>query len=599
MIECKITAVGGLRAWVTVGAAVLAVGVPASATAATWTTAGVPHGLTGARVVADPSVAGRAYLSVPLSSAVWVTEDRGAHWVQRSAQESFYGFFVFPGPPNLLVAFSGSREVWRSVDQARTWTLVGCCAAAIDPNNPQRLIGFDAQRRLQRSTDGGATWQPATEVAGPLAEFAYTFDGAGRLWALSGTGAVFRSNDLGTTWSVVTGVPDGVLSPVAGDPSRLWVGPWRSLDGGSIWQRSGPLEASCDGSPPLGPGSPLAVWTLGCNGLYRSTDGGDVWTRMTGTAEHSWAAGSSVGVLAGGQVALVGGWQGPWLVEDGHPPQYRGDSLPRLITGPQLADPAVPGRAYSGTFMTTDAGATWVPSPGAPPSSLARVGQRLLGATEDAVVARPASGGTATTLRAGAATVASDPGGRRAFVVSGGRVLTTTDGLALRLLPTQVLAGAATSTNEIAVAAGGRQGRTVAIEFARPRTKLAVSQDGGRSFFVRPLGPGVGRVFVDAVDGRLILVLDPAGNLTVSRRGGKSFGGHMPFVSAVAVDPSRRGRWYIVQRGKLLRTVDAGRTWRAMAGPPTLSFALSAGRGRLWAADIRTIWWLPLGTARP
>lgn len=584
------------------GAAVVAVGVPSFASAATWTSRATPHGLLRAGVVADPSVPGRAYLvSFGGSAVVWMTEDRGAHWVRHFAPESVGSFSVFAGPPDLLVAITLDRTVWRSVDQARTWHQVGCCAYAVDPNDPQRLIGIDSPTgKLQRSPDGGASWQPATTVAGPLAGFTYTFDGGGRLWALSGTGAVFRSTDLGTTWAVVSGVPDGILTPVASDATRLWVGPWRSLDGGGSWQRSGPPDAACDGVPSPGPGSPPAVWTLNCNGLHRSTDGGDLWTLMAGTAEHVWTPGvTSVGVLAGGRAAIVGGWQGPWLVEDGHPPQYRGDGLPSLVTGPQLADPSVPGRAYSSTFMTTNGGATWAPLPGAPPLGLARVGQRLVAATQDALVSRPAAGGTATTLRAGRATVASDPGGRRLFVVSGDRVSTSTDGRTLRLLPTRVLDGS--ETGVVAVAAGGRLGRTVALEYTHGRTRLAVSQDGGRSFFSRPLGPGVGKVLVDAVDGRLILVLDPAGNLTISRHGGRQFGSHRPFVSSVAVDPSRRGRWYIVQRGKLLRTVDAGRTWQPMAGPSRRGAvgALTAGRGRLWTAAIDRISWLPLAVARP
>ena len=59
-----------------------------------------------------------------------------------------------------------------------------CCAYAEvdDPNDPQRLIGIDSPTgKLQRSTDGGASWQPATTVAGALAQFVYAFDGAGRL----------------------------------------------------------------------------------------------------------------------------------------------------------------------------------------------------------------------------------------------------------------------------------------------------------------------------------------------------------------------------------------------------------------------------------
>lgn len=121
-----------------------AVGVPSFASAATWTS-GFPRGLTDATVVADPSVPGRAYLTVFDSSAVWATEDRGAHWVPRASQDALWAFAVYPGPPNMVVAIASSREVWRSVDQARTWQRVGCCAEAIDPNDPQRLIGINAE----------------------------------------------------------------------------------------------------------------------------------------------------------------------------------------------------------------------------------------------------------------------------------------------------------------------------------------------------------------------------------------------------------------------------------------------------------------------
>lgn len=458
--------------------------------------------------------------------------------------------------------------------------------------------------KLQRSTDGGASWQSAATVGPaptPNSFFRYRFDGGGRVWAESGTGTVYRSADLGTTWTVVTGVPDGFLSAVAGDAARLWVGPWRSLDGGGGWQRSSPPGPECDAAPALGPGSPLAVWTLGCTGLYRSTDGGDLWTLMAGTAEHAWTDPStSVGVLAGGQAAIVDGWQGPWLVEDGRPPQYRAEGLPPMTGGPILADPSVPGRAYAGTFMTRDGATTWTPSPGLPALGLARAGQRLVAATAESVVSRPAAGGSTTTLLAAPAHVAPDPLGRRAWIVTGDRIHTSSDGVHLRQLPTRLLDGARPEPDEIAVAAGGRLGRTLAIEFFRNGSKLAVSQDGGRSFFVRKLGFGGRTLAVDAIDGRLIIVLDATGTLSISRHGGRQFGSQVRFVSAVAVDPTRRGRWYIVRRGRLLRTVDAGRTWQPLTPPSGGGIsALSAGRGRLWAATATRISWLPLAAARP
>ncbi len=147
----------------------------------------------------------------------------------------------------------------------------------------------------------------------------------------------------------------------------------------------------------------------------------------------------------------------------------------------------------------------------------------------------------------------------------------TAAAVAFRLFPT------------LPVAAGGGGTTLVVLGARRGNPVIALSRDAGRTFRVRSspvlverLGRRRGRPAIAAIDNR--------GRLHRSRDGGRHFRTVLRAVSALAVDPDRRGHWYAARGSRLSVTTDGGATWRLVQSPPgaPVISALSACAGRLW-----------------
>lgn len=146
--------------------------------------------------------------------------------------------------------FHNRNRLLRSTDGGTTWTTLlqmpfryaRVTALAEDPRDPQQLwaafiqLGFEPLTGgIYRSTDGGAHWS-LSRMTRNLPVFALAVDpsNSNRVWAAS-AGAVFLSEDGGTTWvSSSEGLPavdvlDLRLDPF--DPDTLYAG----TDGGSVY----------------------------------------------------------------------------------------------------------------------------------------------------------------------------------------------------------------------------------------------------------------------------------------------------------------------------------------------------------------------------
>ncbi|HUH13035.1 MAG TPA: hypothetical protein VMK65_07990, partial [Longimicrobiales bacterium] len=208
--------------------------------------------LTGWRVteVQDVALMGeRLYAATPYG--VWVSEDGGSAWAERSA-----------GLETPDATFVSSVRV--------------------DRERPGRvLIGTEAG--LFVSDDGGGRWRPLP-LAGPVRSLRQSPHEA-RRWAaaLEGRGAAV-SEDGGLTWRVAGGLPAGTtFYELEWDPHEvgvLWGGGWRtgvlrSADLGASWQGRGAglPDPSIHGlALPRGRPGVIFAGTLG-EGLFRSGDG--------------------------------------------------------------------------------------------------------------------------------------------------------------------------------------------------------------------------------------------------------------------------------------------------------------------------------------
>jgi len=323
-----------------------------------------------------------------VGGGVWKTENSGHTWNPISDEGipigSIGAIAVAPSNPNIVYVGTGEPDIrsqisygdgmYKSTNAGKTWTHIGLEATrqiarvVVDPTNPNRIyvaaLGhvYDAnpERGVYRSTDGGATWKKvlfktsdpnnvgaadlAIDPKNPRILYASLWATRRPPWSVYAPtnlpgGGLYKSTDGGDTWKPLAGgfptdqfVGRIGIAVAPSNPNRVWavvddLGSASARGGGGGGGggagRGAPAAA---GAPPAGRGA--AAGTGG--GVYISDDAGATW-RLVNSENRLWGRG--------------------WYFES--------------IT----VDPTNPDRAYdinTSTYMTTDAGKTWVPIKGAP-----------------------------------------------------------------------------------------------------------------------------------------------------------------------------------------------------------------------------------------
>jgi photosystem II stability/assembly factor-like uncharacterized protein len=303
-----------------------------------------------------------------VGGGVWKTENSGHSWYPISDEGipigSIGAIAVAPSNPNIVYVGTGEPDIrsqhsygigmYKSTDAGKTWTHIGLEHSehigriAVDQTNPNRVyvavLGhvYDSnpERGLYRSTDGGTTWKKvlfnqkmpndvgAIEVAidprNPRVVYASLWATRRPPWSVYAPtnlpgGGLYKSTDGGDTWKQLTGgLPTGDyvgkigMAIAPSNPNRIWA----AVDdtGGAVAQTRGG-----GGGASTAPG-----------GIYLSDDAGATWKRVNNES-RLWGRG--------------------WYFSE------------------MAVDPTNPDRAYvmnTATFMTMDAGKSWVPVKGAP-----------------------------------------------------------------------------------------------------------------------------------------------------------------------------------------------------------------------------------------
>jgi len=113
-----------------------------------------------------------------------------------------------------------------------------------DPTQPSTLyVGTYYQEGLRKSTDGGLTWSQPIKLQSGVYSLAIDPQKAATLY-LGSYGAVFKSSDSGSTWTLASGAyfANQILNCLAIDPrnsNTLYAGTdqglFRTIDGGASW----------------------------------------------------------------------------------------------------------------------------------------------------------------------------------------------------------------------------------------------------------------------------------------------------------------------------------------------------------------------------
>jgi photosystem II stability/assembly factor-like uncharacterized protein len=308
-----------------------------------------------------------------VGGGVWKTENSGRTWFPIADDPktgipigSIGAIAVAPSDPNIVYIGTGEPDirsqhsygigVFKSTDAGHTWRFIGLAETrqigkiVVDPADPNRVyvaaLGHvyraNSQRGVYRTTDGGAHWtkiladakEPdnvgavdlALDPQNPKTIYASLWATRRPPWAvyaptnLSG-GGLYKSTDGGDTWhQLTTGLPtDGFIGKIG-----VAVAPSNSNrvyavvdDLGTAISPSFRILASANATKPSG-------------GIYLSDDAGATW-RLVNSERRLWGRGWYFGQIA--------------------------------------VDPVNPDRAYdvnTATYMTLDAGKTWIPVKGAP-----------------------------------------------------------------------------------------------------------------------------------------------------------------------------------------------------------------------------------------
>jgi photosystem II stability/assembly factor-like uncharacterized protein len=310
-----------------------------------------------------------------VGGGVWKTENSGRTWFPIADDPqtgipigSIGAIAVAPSDPEIIYVGTGEPDirsqhsygigVFKSTDAGKTWHSIGLAETrqigkiVIDPSDPNRVyvaaLGHvykaNAERGVFRTTDGGAHWKKilasekdpddvgavdlALDSQNPKTIYASLWATRRPPWAVYAPsnlpgGGLYKSTDGGETWHQLTnGLPTDEFVGKIGiaiapsNPHRLYA---------VVDDLGTAIAPSFRVIAPKGPNAPKPS-----GGIYLSDDAGATW-RQVNKEQRLWGRGWYFGQMA--------------------------------------VDPTNPDRAYdinTATYMTLDAGKTWVPVKGAP-----------------------------------------------------------------------------------------------------------------------------------------------------------------------------------------------------------------------------------------
>ena len=281
--------------------------------------------------IAVPETPGRDHLytiyAATRTGGLWKTANNGVTWapISDGVDVAAVGAVaVAPSNPSLVWMGTGDnanarssysgKGVFKSVDAGKTWQFMGLpdshhiARIVIHPTNPEivyvaalgHLFSRNAERGVFRTRDGGKTWDKVLYIddgtgavdlvmnrQSPGTLYAAMYEKHRTPWqlVLGGPGSgVHRTDDGGTTWKKIPGLPSGNVGRIGLDlsrrnPNQLTV-IVENLNprGEGMPARVDACVASSGrgGAPTAKPGGPIG------NEVYRSVDGGRTWRKTHG-----------------------------------------------------------------------------------------------------------------------------------------------------------------------------------------------------------------------------------------------------------------------------------------------------------------------------
>ncbi len=189
-----------------------------------------------------------------------------------------------------VIAGARSGGIFRSTDEGRSWSGPEIPGTYVFDFAGRGDTVFAATNRMTfLTTDGGSSWTgigPSIQAPFAQVQTAY-FTESGIILAGTEWHGVFRSTDMGLSWSGPALEGIRISSIISGSDGTLYCGTWEgvyvSTDDGARWERPGLNDVFANALCIDESGRIYA----GGNGVYRSSDRGAVWEKLIDRLESN------------------------------------------------------------------------------------------------------------------------------------------------------------------------------------------------------------------------------------------------------------------------------------------------------------------------
>jgi photosystem II stability/assembly factor-like uncharacterized protein len=237
----------------------------------------------------------RVLYAASLDGGVLRSRDGGATWAPASDSSAPYvnTLAISPSAPErLFAAESGTNPtIYRSLDSGASWTGVLTVPSAgeivVHPTNSSIVLATAGIEGIMMSTDGGSHWSPSNRGLPALDARSIAFDSVEpqRLYLVD-SGAVYRSTDGGSSWTLVLGGSIAFQRVVAHSGISGTAYAWsvnrvyRTTDGGVHWTTLPPTPGTTSISDVAGEPGVETNFYAAAYALYRSQDAGRSWATV-------------------------------------------------------------------------------------------------------------------------------------------------------------------------------------------------------------------------------------------------------------------------------------------------------------------------------